>query len=51
MSFHHGGLEEEDNLFFCNNLTMWVVHNKFQGDFKSFKLWGQRIKSPLRLKK
>ncbi len=25
---------------------MWIVHGKAQGDCKSFKLWGQRIKSP-----
>ncbi len=25
---------------------MWIVHDKAQGDCKSFKLWGQRIKSP-----
>jgi hypothetical protein len=42
--------EEEENLLFCINATMWVVHGKSQGDFKSFELWGQRIKSP-RLKR
>jgi hypothetical protein len=51
ISFRHGGLEEEDNFIFGTNLTMWVVHNKSQGDFKSFKLWGQRTNSPFRLKR
>jgi hypothetical protein len=41
------GLEEEDNFLFCTNLIMWVVHNKSQGDLKSFKLWGQKIKKIL----
>lgn len=36
---------------FASTLQCGSFHNKSQGDFKSFKVWGQRIKSPPRLKR